>query len=544
MEIGEGTSELITGHESARSKALLSAEGWFVLAAVFLTLLVWLLVGRTAPLLADVYLISPVAACLAVFVFLYVKSFLQYEKHKRILNRYEEARHTLVQVKGLGTSRKTLVELEKQQRESKCNPLIGSLLDDWEPILRVTIEKKYRRELTLQVEDELVQFKRQYRQKIEAMRDEHPLYKAFFALESAITHLQTRRADLARNWNEAYKNFSCWNKLKYDESPDLKELDKTILRMEHALSDLHGAKASDFEKLKTYYAGLISRAFKRVATTKCSVDEYVKQCNSEDALGQNLLQKGFWLAMLSLPVSAWADVSRAGDVYDALRSVHGGFEFESNAEIWWDSLLMPAESLVGLSSLTKGAYFEQLVAVDTGGELFEHFNHVDTDIVIDGIEYQIKATDSVSYINSVADGIPLISTSEVAALTDGINMGYSNESLSDSIDLALGGTVVDFGDSTVDAILTGVGGLGLFATLQGIDHAVKKHENGGDGAEAIFEGAGVAIEGTARAAVNTLELGYNILNSRPSRFIGRQLVKGFVKLDEKLMEPPKNRERI
>jgi len=539
MEIGEGTSELITGHESARSKALLSAEIWFGLASVLLALMVWLLVGRTAPLRADVYLMSPVAACLAVFVFLYVKSFLQYEKHKKILNCFVQARDSLIQVKGSGTSSKTLAELEKQQRESMGNPLIGSLLDDWEPTLRVAIEKKYRRELTRQVEDELVQFKRQYQQKIEAMRDEHPLYKASFALESAITHLQSRRAVLAYNWSEAYKNFSWWNKLKYDERPDLKELDKTILRMEQALSDLHESKASEFEKLKTYYAGLINRAFERVATTKCSVDEYVKQCNSEDALGQDLLQKGFWLAMLSLPVSVWADVSRAGDVYDALRSVHGGFEFESNAEIWWDSLLMPAESLVGLSSLAKGAYFEQLVAADTGGELFEHFNHADTDIVIDGIEYQIKATDSVSYINSVADGIPIISTSEVAALTDGIDMGYSNESLSDSIDLALGGTVVDFGDTTVDAILTGVGGMGLFATLQGIDHAVKMHENGGDGAEAIFEGAGVAIEGTARAAVNTLELAYNILNSRPSRFIGRQLVKGLVKLDEKLMEPPK-----
>ena len=60
---------------------------------------------------------------------------------------------------------------------------------------------------------------------------------------------------------------------------------------------------------------------------------------------------------------------------------------------------------------------EQLIAADTGGELFEHFNHPGSDIVIDGVEYQIKATDSTSYINSVADDIPVISTSEVASET-------------------------------------------------------------------------------------------------------------------------------
>ncbi len=102
------------------------------------------------------------------------------------------------------------------------------------------------------------------------------------------------------------------------------------------------------------------------------------------------------------------------------------------------------------------------------------------------------------------------------------------------VGLAVGGSVIDFGDTAVDAILTGVGGLGLFATLQGINHAAKKYDKGGDPVESLFEGAGVAIEGTARAAVNTLEMGYNVLNSRPSRFVGRTLLKLCYKIDEKL----------
>jgi hypothetical protein len=220
-------------------------------------------------------------------------------------------------------------------------------------------------------------------------------------------------------------------------------------------------------------------------------------------------------------------VDKAGNVYDALRTVNGNYLNMADADIWWETLFLSPLSLVGLTSLTKGAYLEQLIAADTGGELFEHFNHPGSDIVIDGVEYQIKATDSTSYINSVADDIPVISTSEVASETGALD--------SNTVDLAMGGTVVDIGDSVVDAIFAGVGGLGLFATIQGINHAVSKHKNGGDGAEAMFDGAGVAIEGTARAFVGAAELSYKALASKPSRFVGRTLLKGLGALEKKIM---------
>ncbi|MEZ5497411.1 MAG: hypothetical protein R3F25_11405 [Gammaproteobacteria bacterium] len=79
----------------------------------------------------------------------------------------------------------------------------------------------------------------------------------------------------------------------------------------------------------------------------------------------------------------------------------------SNSEIWWETLWMSPESHAGLVSLTKGAYFEQLVASDTGGQLHEHFNNPDTDIVLGGVEFQLKATESVTYINSVDEEIPI-----------------------------------------------------------------------------------------------------------------------------------------
>ena len=235
----------------------------------------------------------------------------------------------------------------------------------------------------------------------------------------------------------------------------------------------------------------------------------------------------------------WSDLDSVGNVYDSLRLVNSNFSTMTDAEIWWESLFMPAESLAGLAALTKGAYFEQLVAQDTGGELFEHFNNPDTDIVIDGVAFQLKATDSVDYVYSVDESIPVIATSEVALATGVIDSGYTIEGLTNTVDNALGGTVVDIGDTTVDAILAGLGGLGFFATIEGINHASKKYSNGGDGVEALFEGAGVAIEGTARALVGAAEMTYNVLASRPSRFVGRALLRGLIKLDDKLMAPGK-----
>ncbi|MBD3646452.1 MAG: hypothetical protein HUJ31_03145 [Pseudomonadales bacterium] len=249
-----------------------------------------------------------------------------------------------------------------------------------------------------------------------------------------------------------------------------------------------------------------------------------------------MLKTSLWLSLLSVPVSAWNDLQEATDVYDALRGVNGNFADLSDAEIWWESLFMPAEQLAGLVALTKGAYFEQLMAADTGGQLFEHFNHPDTDIVIDGVAFQLKATSSVDYVASVDEDTPLITTSEVAIPSGAIDGGYSNEELTNTIDNALGGTIVDLGDTTADAILTGLGGLGFFASIQGINHAVRNYENGGDGVEAAFEGAGVAIDRTLAGFFGIAEMSWKILSSRPSRFVGRVVLRVIEKIDRRIFD--------
>lgn len=100
--------------------------------------------------------------------------------------------------------------------------------------------------------------------------------------------------------------------------------------------------------------------------------------------------------------------------------------------------------------------------------------------------------------------------------------------------MALGGTVIDVGDSAVDAILSGVGTLGVFATIRGINLANAKYAEHGDGEKAFFEGLEVAVEGTAKGVVDASEMVFKVAMSKPSRFIGRQLLKVAKKIDDKL----------
>ena len=462
-----------------------------------------------------------------------ISNVLGFRKTSELLQTFDEGWERLSQAVSGGTSA-ALASAMKTLKE-KQNNLLQSIIEHREEYLKELIDIRYRAELQSQLEQEIKQFEEGYLQQVTNIRNQHPLYKAYYALESSENYLKQRRVEIEKQWDEAMSKTSWWNQIKYAGSLDFKDLDKNIREIDTAKRLLLRKYEQDFGSLNIHYGKLAKQAFERVAKTKISSEEFIQQCQYEDSVGQDVLKKGYFFAFLSIPVSLWSDVTRAGDIYDVLRSVNGNYAGMSDAEIWWESLFLQPESLAGLISLTKGAYLERLVAEDTGGQLFEHFNHPDTDIVIDGVAFQIKSTDSVDYIHSVSDGVPIIATTEVANLTGAIDSGYSNEDLHEVVSLAIGGAVIDAGDTAVDAILSGVGGLGVFATLEGISHAVKKHENGGDPIEAMFEGAGVAIEGTARAAVNTMELGYKVLSSRPSRFVGRGLLKVFIALDNKLM---------
>lgn len=476
-----------------------------------------------------------VLAVMIPLVIACVIEWVGYAKIQKTLSVYE---HVLADFQhALNGNNRRLVHqtIAAAKTAARNNTLVHSLIGQQSVALNLHIEKLSKDFLRTQINADLRTFKLECEGELVSLKAQVPLVKAKEQIRSSLALFEKRREEISAQWEIAFENFSWWNKLMYvGTTPDFSEMDKSIRELKKMDAVMQTKHSADLKSLDAHFEQMKTRAFHRVMSAKSEAEKFIAQCSSRNAIDNNLLRKALLFSALSLPVSVWSDLDSAGNVYDALRGVNGNFADMSDTEIWWETLFLSPESLTGLASLTKGAYFEQLVAADTGGTLYEHFNNPDTDIVFDSIAYQLKATDSASYVNSVDDDIPVIATSEVALRTDAIDSGFSNEDLSHAVDLALGDTVIDIGDTAVDAILSGVGGLGFFATLNGINHAAEMHANGGDAVEALFEGAGVAIVGTARGLVGAAEMTYNVLASRPSRFIGRIALKGLKKLDEKM----------
>lgn len=324
---------------------------------------------------------------------------------------------------------------------------------------------------------------------------------------------------------------SWWDQLNLPGKRDLDELDKKISNLSFMIEEFDDAYGKSLESVKQRYKKYEDIAASRITEAYQAGKNAINNVRGAGKDADEMMRYGTWGGIFGLGASVTNDLVENGQVYDALREVNGNYSDMSDSEIWWETLFLPAESLAGLASLTKGALFEQMVADNTGGVLFEHFNHPDTDITIDGVEYQLKATDSVEYIATVDGDIPVIATSEVADAADVYDSGISNEELEEMTALAIGGSGVDTSEAIADGILGAIGGLGVFATIRGINHAVSEMDKGIEKSKALDEGLMIALEGSTKTLVNTAEL---VLTSRPSRFVGRVLLGAAMKLDKKL----------
>ncbi|MGR3460945.1 MAG: hypothetical protein ACU0C8_04110 [Roseovarius sp.] len=420
-------------------------------------------------------------------------------------------------------------------RETKHAPHMKRLVEIWMPAIdkrldearrfqefeRNRLEKISRRKAVSKATAEM---REMAKTRIAQSRKSHPFLAARDAAIQRLARVKARRVQLEADVDEMLKGKSWWAQLTYDY-PDYNKMDTEIRRLEWDVNLFLSRNATGIREAEEKLDAAAGRIDKRLRRIEETVIGAIPDKRQEPFDGDTIARDALILSALSIPVSAWQDISQAGEVYDALRSVNGNFEGMSDSEIWLQTLAMEAESLAGLASLTKGALFEAHVAESTGGTLHEHFNTPDTDITIDGIEFQVKATDNAGYIESVGQDIPVIATSEVAVETGTIDGGMTNAELERATDLAVGGSVVDFPDTAMDAVVGGLSGLGVFATLRGINHAINRHREGIDKEEAIEEGIGVAVTGTMKATVDLAEMGYKAATSRPSRFLGRQVVK-------------------
>lgn len=449
----------------------------------------------------------------------------------------EEYRVRRTQLENLGDEEDptTIERGMRDLRETKLAPHLRQLVEIWMPAIEKRLEEarrfrelesnrleKIRRRKT--VSEAVAEMREMAKARIAQSRKAHPVLAARDAAIQRLTRVKARRVQLEADVDEMLKGKSWWTQLNYDY-PDYNQMDKEIRDLEWDVKLFLSRNTKVIREAEEKLDSAAGRIDKRLRRIEETVIGAIPNRRQEPFDGDTIARDALILSALSLPVSAWQDISQAGEVYDALRSVNGNFEGMSDSEIWLQTLAMEPESLAGLASLTKGALFEAHVAESTGGTLHEHFNTPDTDITIDGMEFQVKATDSAGYIESVDPDIPVIATSEVAVETGAIDGGMTNADLDSATDLALGGSVVDFPDTAMDAVIGGISGLGIFATLRGINHAIDRHREGVDKAEAIEEGIGVAVTGTMKATVDLAEMGYKVATSRPSRFLGRQVVK-------------------
>jgi len=367
----------------------------------------------------------------------------------------------------------------------------------------------------------------------------HPLLKLEKLFYTNIDYLELKKVELQGNWEKMYENLTWWGQLNCD-TLNTSEIDNAINDMQIAQNKFKINYQKDVDKIRSFYNDKYKQIISRI---HCS---YLQSYNSLDLYPQpdksphQLAYIGLFGGVFGMSASIFDDLYSANNIYGVLRDVNNNFSEMSDLEIWWDCLCMPPESLAGLVSLTKGAYFEQLVADQTGGQLHEYFNHPDTDIIIDGTAYQLKATDSVGYINSVDDDIPVISTTEIAAQTDAIDSGISNLDITESTIDALGGSVIDFSDMALSGVVEGLGFLGLFATLKGINHASETYNENGDAETAVGEGIELAVMGTLKGVVDTSELAYKVATAKPVKAVGKgvlNLAIGTGKwLDKKITE--------
>ncbi|WP_257976230.1 hypothetical protein [Vibrio parahaemolyticus] len=156
-------------------------------------------------------------------------------------------------------------------------------------------------------------------------------------------------------------------------------------------------------------------------------------------------------------------------VFDAVRRGYNELEIASNDEILDYFADVNPDAMLGHISNIKGIVFEQEVVTALNEQgmdamLFEATNHPVSDIALmsDGdiaAEVQLKASDSVAYINeTLAENpdIPIIVTSEVAdglESTMVIDSGIDNVALNDAVSEVLTGEIANHvGESVVSGV--------------------------------------------------------------------------------------------
>lgn len=287
--------------------------------------------------------------------------------HWMHLQRYAKVVDSLQRVlaiRELLAARQALAVAREQAGQS---PLNTSALHALQPQLEQHLDGLTRQYLQQRLAADVTTARNHCWQRLQAIRSRTPLIQAETVVRETLQRLQQRRDQLSDQWDETYEKFSWWNKIKYSDGPDFRKIDQAIRQLKKMHDRLLAQHAEDFTRLDKHFSELKYRAEARITTSQQQIEQFIADEVTRGQENELPLRAGFMLSALSVPLSLWDDFTTAGNIYDALRSVNGNYAGMSDGEIWLETLFMSSDSLVGLTSLAKGAYFEKLVASDTGG---------------------------------------------------------------------------------------------------------------------------------------------------------------------------------
>jgi hypothetical protein len=347
-------------------------------------------------------------------------------------------------------------------------------------------------------------------------------YSRVNEIESALAKIHLKKDRLTNSHlfgSQLYAMFYYWPDEKYKK--EITERTKLINEINKKVS-----LPLSFDNLTRLHKYVASYRSKKCLLSKAERVN-ISETNSDSEVNDRRLIQGAILAgTMGIAFNGLNSAMQSSMVYDALRRVNSNFKDSSDSEIWFDMMLLnllDQNSHQGMVNLAKGAYFEDLVAVDSKGILHENFNTPDTDMTVDGELIQIKATDSLATINSIDPSISVIATTEVASKSNAIDSGYTNAEVTNRTEGALGGDPFDSSGSFLDGASFFTGSIGLFAIFRGLGSAgehidknkkIPTGENSKDLEEELTllaESSIVGLETAIVTTINALPTTWNLL---------------------------------
>ncbi len=133
----------------------------------------------------------------------------------------------------------------------------------------------------------------------------------------------------------------------------------------------------------------------------------------------------------------------ADHVFEAVRRGYNELEYASSDQIIDYFASVDANAITGHVSNIKGMVFESLYVEQLNSQgieagLFEATNHPDTDIWAemangDMVEFQLKATDSASYVEAVLSENPEVMVVTTSEVVDSIGEEVINSGIEDGV---------------------------------------------------------------------------------------------------------------